>query len=619
MPSETSNPELISLAAAAERSAFAFALKPAAKAVERALGIRALNALYAEYRASAAADASDANAFERALRALGVRFAVASEAFDRIPRDGPAILVANHPFGGIDGVALGALLQAARPDGRLMGNYLLSRIEGIADSIIQVDPFERTDSWKANLRGARAALGWLKRSGCLAVFPAGEVSSLRSRAGAVVDRPWSPQIVHLALRAEAPIVPVYFAGRNSALFQLAGIIHPLLRTALLPREMLARRGAELHPRIGAPIPASRLRSFASAEAAADYLRLQTYLLKDSAPRPTRPNALRFPFPGSRRRRREEPVPDPVDPDAIETEIETLPPDRRLAEQGDWVVLEATAGRIPNAFAEIARLREITFRAVGEGTGRATDRDSYDAYYRHLFLWDRRERRIVGAYRLGPTDEIRAAFGASGLYTSTLFHFKSGFWERLGTALELGRSFIRPEYQRKHASLALLWRGIGAFVARNPRYRTLFGPVSFTDAYQPISKNLMVHFLRERNFDEELAPFVRARKSPESAKRVKGISVEKVGAALDSIDAVSAVVSGFEQDRKGIPILLRHYLKLNGALLSFNVDPAFSNVIDGLIVVDLARADERLVRHYMGRDGCDAFKSFHAASPKKGAQ
>ncbi|NBB77976.1 MAG: GNAT family N-acetyltransferase, partial [Verrucomicrobia bacterium] len=284
---------------------------------------------------------------------------------------------------------------------------------------------------------------------------------------------------------------------------------------------------------------------------------------------------------------------------------------QLVEHGDFEVYCAPADSIPTVLKEIGRLREETFRAVQEGTGQATDLDEFDRYYLHLFMWNRAESEIVGAYRIGLADQIVEQYGKQGLYTSTLFRFRSQFLKRLGPAIELGRSFISIKYQKKHASLALIWRGIGEYIARNPRYRTLFGPVSITDAYNHISKDLMVHFFREHNFDEELARQVKPRKSPKSFRMLKGVSLKHIGESVRSVDCISAIVSGFEDDKKGVPILLRHYLKLNGVLLSFNVDPAFSDVIDGLILVDLCKTDPKVLQRYMGKVGHADFAAFHA--------
>ncbi|MGC6455765.1 MAG: GNAT family N-acetyltransferase [Coraliomargaritaceae bacterium] len=299
-------------------------------------------------------------------------------------------------------------------------------------------------------------------------------------------------------------------------------------------------------------------------------------------------------------------------DCLRKEIDRLPKSSCLVTHNEFQVYCAHASKIPFCLKEIGRLREETFRSVGEGTGETDDLDSFDSYYQHLFVWDHRLENIVGAYRLGRVDKIVKERGKNGLYTATLFKFRREFLDQIGPALELRRSFISLNYQKKYSSLALLWRGIGEFVVRNPRYKTLFGPVSITNAYNRLSKDLMVHYLREHNFDEELSYLVQARTPPKAKNIVRGISIKNIGQSLDSLGAVSAIISGIEADKKGIPVLLRHYLKLNGSLLSFNVDRAFGNVIDGLILVDLLKSDPKILERYMGKAGYHTFLQYSSS-------
>ncbi|TVP79217.1 MAG: lysophospholipid acyltransferase family protein [Puniceicoccaceae bacterium] len=587
-------------------------LRPGLPLLERLMGIRGVNQIYAAVHAQLEDTEDDPAFFMKTLRVMGVHFELDNADFERIPKTGPLIVVANHPFGGVDGVVLGALLKGLRTDAKLMGNYLLANMEGIRGGIVEVNPFGNEDAARANLNGMRQAIRLLREGGCLGAFPAGEVSSLHLRSRAVVDPPWTTHMVNLAIKTEAQVLPVYFQGRNSAFFQLAGLLHPRVRTALLGREFSRARGRAIKIKVGALIDPKRLAEFENKAAATEYLRLKTYALKDQRPKSQR-KRLRLPFRSASSAQTLQAL-APAQPAArLMREIEQLPAALRLVEHGDFEVYCAPASQIPSVLKEIGRLREETFRAVQEGTGQATDLDEFDAYYLHLFMWNRAESEIVGAYRIGLADEIVKAYGKQGLYTSTLFRYRSKFLEKLGPAIELGRSFISIKYQKKHASLALIWRGIGEYVARHPQYRTLFGPVSITDAYNNISKDLMVHFFREHNFDEEMARHVKPRKPPKSFKMLKGVSLKNIGEAIRSVDSVSAIVSGFEDDKKGVPILLRHYLKLNGVLLSFNVDPAFSDVIDGLILVDLCKTDPKILQRYLGKEGYADFMDYHAQS------
>jgi putative hemolysin len=294
------------------------------------------------------------------------------------------------------------------------------------------------------------------------------------------------------------------------------------------------------------------------------------------------------------------------------EIARLLPSQTLVESGDNIVIQAEAEQIPVILREIGRLREMTFRAAGEGTGKEIDLDRFDASYIHLFIWNRVKQEVVGAYRLGRTDELVKKQGPRGIYTSTLFHYKPGFLDHLGPALEMGRSFIRLEYQKSYAPLLLLWKGIGRFVFENPQYRTLFGPVSITDEYQAASKQLIIAFLKANRLRTDLAGFVRPRK-PLQRRTVKSVDIDRaIGIIQDDIDHVSELVSCIEKDRKGVPILLKQYLKLGGRIIGFNVDPAFGNVLDGLIMVDLSRTDPRILERYMGKEGTKHFLAYHEA-------
>lgn len=304
----------------------------------------------------------------------------------------------------------------------------------------------------------------------------------------------------------------------------------------------------------------------------------------------------------------QPVAAPADPAQVLAEIAQLGHRGAYASQGRLDVFLAAAWEIPAILHEIGRLREISFRAVGEGSGKALDLDVFDASYLHLFLWDREAGRVAGGYRLGCTDILLPAGGPDALYTSTLFRFEQDFLDFLRPGLELGRSFVAPEYQRSIHPLGLLWRGIGRFVAERPRYARLFGPVSISRDYSAVSQDLIVRFLRDRRQDPALAGWVHPRHPYGGLPDGAGISRH-----LQSIEEVSAAVADAEPDRKGVPVLLRQYLKLNATLLEFNVDPAFSDVLDALVMVDLRQAPAGVLARYMGEAGHRAFLAGAAAA------
>jgi putative hemolysin len=592
-----------------KRSLFAL-VKPS---IEALLSVNALNAVYNDIQDHPSED----NFFLRALRSLEVGYEVADEDLARIPKEGALLAVSNHPYGGLDGIVLGAVLCSVRPDVRLLANYLLGRMTEMRPWLLAVDPFGRADSARQNLRAMKETVKFLREGGCVGAFPSGTVSHIHLRQRQVTDPAWSPHVARLVRSAEATVLPVYFEGKNSAFFQVMGLMHPLMRTALLPRELIKKRFQSLRVRVGNPIPFRKLVDFPTDEALTEFLRLNTYLLKSrGGQEPRRRFPLPLPKPPAPGRKLA-PLAEPVATEELVREMTALPREQILTENGTLTVYQARAPQIPRVLEEIGRLREMTFREVNEGTGNERDLDEFDPHYNHLVMWDREMGAIVGAYRYAMTDEVLKTMGIEGLYTSTLFKYKPGFLELLGPAIELGRSFIVSAYQRKQASLVLLWRAIGQIVVRNPRHKTLFGPVSINPDYQTVSKDLMVQFLRHYRFDDELSSLVKAKRPPRRLK-LRGTELRSLLASVRDIDDVSALISEIETDKKGVPVLLRHYLKMNGRLISFNVDPAFGKCLDGLIVVDMTKADPKLLKAYLTAEGAESFLAYHRANAKKAA-
>lgn len=293
------------------------------------------------------------------------------------------------------------------------------------------------------------------------------------------------------------------------------------------------------------------------------------------------------------------IASPADPLQVRAEVQALRERGVLAVQGDFEVFISASEAIPQLLHEVCRLREICFRAVGEGSGKALDRDRFDDHYLHLVLWDRVQERVAGGYRLGCTDVILEKYGREGLYTSTLFEFEGPFLDRLTPGLELGRSFVAGAYQKSLSPLMALWKGLAAFVADQPRYARLFGPVSISGDYTSISKGLIVRFLRDKKWNAELGPLVK----PFNPFVGDGSDISP---RLESVEQVSARVADTEPDGKGIPVLLRQYLKLNATILEFNIDPDFANCLDALILVDLRDAPAAVLGRYMGKE---AYRKF----------
>lgn len=573
-----------------------------APVIDRLLALPALARLYRDLP-------QDGRPFwDRALEALDVRYEIEGSLAD-IPAAGPLIVVANHPFGGLDGLILGSLMCRVRADARLLVNRALGRIPEVGRASFLVDPFGHASAAPANAAALRAAMRWLGNGRALGTFPAGEVAHVRAPHGGTIDSPWSPMMARLAQRTSAAVVPVFFEGGNSRFFTAAGWLHPRLRTALLVRELLERRGATIAVRIGKPISPLRLRALESPAAATAFLRLRTEALAVEADSSSRPGVTR---------RAAAAIARPEPAAAIAGEIAALGPSSVLAASGALQVVDADAAAIPHALREVGRLREIAFRAAGEGSGLALDLDRFDVHYRHLIVWNAAAGDIVGAYRMGQTDRIVPRFGVAGLYTRSLFRFDERLLSELGPALELGRAFVRPEYQRDYGPLLLLWKAIGAFAVRQPRYRRLFGTVSISARYRSLSQQIMTSFLHATSFSGELARLVQPTNPPAFLRSGRGLPAA-LGPVVRTIADVGALLAEIEADGKGVPVLLRQYLKLNARLLGFNVDDTFGGVLDGLLTVDLMDLSPELRARYMGRDGSEAFAAYHARASRPAFQ
>ena len=575
--------------------------RPLARLLDRALGLNGLNAVY-----HAIPPHLDPHTFARCtLDGFGVEVRIDDGSLDNIPASGPCIVVANHPHGGLDGVAMVEVLMRKRPDLRVMANYFLQSFIELAPIFIAVDPFGGKPAARLNFGAVRQALSWLRGGGVLMMFPGGEVSSLNLRSRVVSDPPWDAGIGWLIEKSGAPVVPAFIDGRNSTLFQLGGLIHPRLRTLLLVREMLNHRGTVINVKCGRLIEGETLSLLQDREAIAPYLQTNTYLIKARAAYRKPLRLTRVPPTKVHR----EPLAEPIDPALLAQEISQLSDDQRLVSSANLQVWVARAEQIPWLLQEIGRLREVTFRQVGEGTGRSIDLDLFDSYYLHLFVWDPTACAVVGGYRLGQADRILSRYGAHGLYVRTLFRLERSLETELHCALEVGRSFVRLEHQRNYSSLMLLWKGIGAYVARHPHYRVLFGPVSISNDYHPLSQQLMVRFLQRNRMEPQRASLVKPRQPFPRNDRTTTL----VDLNVSDLRIIATLLNTVEEQRVGIPVLLRQYLKLNGRILGFNVDPEFNNAIDCLLWVDLSKTELPLLRKYMGVRGAERFLAYHGCA------
>lgn len=573
--------------------------------IDRALKLDTLSRDYDIVTQLARAGEQAVEAFDFSLATIehyGIRIEISEADLAKIPQTGPVLAVSNHPFGGIEGLILLNLLRQARPDVKLMANYLLGLIPEMRKHCVFVNPFGSSQAIRENLRGMKDALAHLKGGHLMGVFPAGEVAALRwGSRGKIQDPRWSAHVAALARKSGATAVPIHIRGSNSTLFQLAGLVHPLLRTMLLPREFLNKKQQTVRIHIGSPIAPTTLSKLNPDHRAIQHLRLRSdllpYRLRQTAQQ-RRQGML-----STRLRRGQSPnqlIVAPTPPQEIATELGTLPQERLLVSDKNFRVYTGKAQELPSTLREIGRLREITFRQVGEGSGKAIDLDRFDTEYHHLVLWDSEAQKIAGAYRIGRYQELLTNQSADGLYLQTLFKLDPKLLATHGQeTIEMGRSFVCPEYQRGYAPLLNLWKGICTF-AYQTGDRYLIGPVSISNDYAKLSKALMVRYLTRPEHRGAWSRFATPR-TGFAMRRYGRVGVTRLARQCASIQDLSQLITDLEPDGKGVPILIRQYLSWQAKFLAFNVDPEFNYCLDGLIVVDLPMAPDRMINRYMGKD------------------
>ncbi|MFM7067352.1 MAG: GNAT family N-acyltransferase, partial [Gammaproteobacteria bacterium] len=532
-----------------------------------------------------------------------------------MPRQGPVVVVANHPYGGLEGLVLLEWLLAQRLDVKVLANEWLAMLPGLRPCLVGVDVFAaegKLSGAQRNARAVREALRWLGSGGVLLVFPAGEVGHLRPRplpiGPVVADGPWRLGVSNLLLRSQATAIPVWVEGGNSALFQAAGLVHPTLRTVLLPRELLNKEGRTVVFHVGEPVPASRWSREADPQAITDLLRLRSALASQSGPlapsdalqesaAPTGA-CLAVAMPTL-------PVAPGVPAATLAAEWAAVPAADRLLEAGRFEICRIHPARSPALMHELGRLREMTFREVGEGTGRSLDLDAFDAHYTQLVLRDNLAGELAGAYRLTGVDDALAARGRDGLYTSTLFRFREPATLLLRNAVELGRSFVVPAYQRQHLPLMLLWRAVASHVMTATGRHLLFGPASLSARIRPEASALILEWLRLHRPHALLMPLVTGRRVTGLRTWPRRLRAELL--ACTDLDTLDRLVGDLDPESGGLPPLLRQYLRLGARFVAANRDAAFADAIDVLVTVDLRAVPDRVLVRLVGREMTESWR------------
>lgn len=557
-------------------------------------GLQPLIAIYDSWLGSARDDRlpQGEQLLEHALSALNASLVwQGGTSLQQISGKGPVIVVANHPLGGLEGMLLTREMLKFRSDTKVLTNEMLLRIPEFADLFIGLDVLSGNAS-RRNASGIRAACRHLNEAGALLIFPAGLVARIRPRKFCIEDHEWNSLVGWLARRYRAACLPVHIDARNSLGFYLAGLIHRRLRTFLLPRELANKRDCVVRASAGELLTARDIDQLGDAENITRYLRLCTDLLA-----PTRSIA-NIPAPV----RTVETIAADVEAKKLQQQLANLEP-YRLVDDDVFSVYCAPYHALGCFMHQIAVDREKTFRMVDEGTGQELDSDNFDSYYWHLWAWNKKKQEIVGAYRVGKIDEIIDEHGMDCLYSRTVYKFDHAFISRLGSAIEVGRSFVTLPYQRHPKALDLLWRGIGAFMVRNPKYHTLFGGVSISQQYSTLARAfladaMMTNFSVSQEWQQQVRP--------RAPLRVSGkLWTPDVLASLGNIAVINKLLGNLDHGKR-IPILLRHYLALNGRFASFAVNTTFNHSLDGLVIVDLREAPMKYLIRYLGKEGSESF-------------
>ena len=556
----------------------------------KVLKISTINKFYKKHKHLEGVDFLDS-----ILESFQIKFEIPEEDLKRLPKSGAYITVSNHPLGGIDGILLLKLMLEQHKDFKIIANFLLHRIAPLRPYIMPVNPFEDRKEIKSSITGFKNSILHLRAGYPLGIFPAGEVSTYRD-GKLMVDKPWEETAIKLIKKAEVPVVPIYFHAKNSNLFYKLSKISDTFRTAKLPSEVLTQKRRVIKVRIGKPISVKDQKEHTSIDTFSAFLRRKTYMLSNSYEHKSKildniSSTLKTP-------KAPKNIVTPVDHNLMIQEVEVLRENNsRLLQSKNYEVFLGNAKKMPNILREIGRLREITFREVGEGTNEAIDLDAFDNYYHHMFLWDNSKSILAGAYRMGLGSKIFERFGINGFYLQDLFRFEPELHKMMSQSIEMGRAFIIKEYQQKPMPLFLLWKGIVHTTLRFPEHKYLIGGVSISNQFSNFSKSLMVEFMKSHYYDPYIAQYVHPKK--EFKVKLKDADKDFVfDEAEADLNKFDKFIDEIEPGALRLPVLLKKYIKQNARLVAFNVDPLFNNSVDGLMYIRIADLPESTVKPVM---------------------
>ena len=518
-----------------------------------------------------AADYQGREFADHLLENMGITIDVSPEQLESIPKEGGFVLVSNHPFGGIEGVMLLSAIAKVRPDFKVMANFILSHIPNLKECFFAVNPFEKNPEWKSSVGGIKGAIQHIAEGKGLGVFPAGEVSRYHGH-DYPEDLPWAISIARIIKNANVPVIPVFWEGYNSKLFYMVDKIHPMLGTARLTKELINKHDTCFNLQIGKPILPSEIKLYENPKDLAAYLRSRSYALEANIPSKVdeKPNV------------KQAEIDAPTDLSLMLTELEAIREKSFLYSASDYDCYLADYEDIPNLMHEIARLREETFRAIGEGTGKSLDQDEFDKHFKQMILWDKVKQKIAGCYRLGIGSEIIPRFGIKGFYVSTLVNIDESFSDKLCHTIELGRSFVSLEYQKEVLPLMLLLRGLSDVVVRYPEINHFIGPVSISAWYPKFYLSLIARFVSEKHAVEDELKGKVTPKTPFVPDFLKVDADVLLQNNMNGVDKFDKFLFRLSNGLYRLPTLFKKYLKLNAKFLCFNVDPDFNDTLDALL-------------------------------------
>ena len=553
----------------------------------KALQISTLNKIYDRNK-----HLSELEFLNAILDEFQIKFEIPEEDLKRLPKDGAYITVSNHPLGGIDGILLLKMMLEREPNFRIIANFLLHRIEPMKPYIMPVNPFEDHKDAKSSVIGIKETLRHLRDGKPLGMFPAGEVSTYKD-GKIMVDKPWEEGAIKVIRKAQVPVVPIYFHAKNSRFFYFLSKISDTLRTAKLPSELLTQKDRVIKVRIGKPISVAEQNEHETIETYSEFLRKKTYMLANAFEKESK----LLTVPSLKLPKNPKEIVTGANLEKMIVEIDTLrEKGDRLLESKNYEVFFAQANDIPNVLHEIGRLREITFREVGEGTNESIDIDKFDKHYHHLFLWDSEAKVIAGAYRMGLGSEIFAKYGIDGFYLQDLFRFEPELYDMMSKSIEMGRAFIIKEYQQKPMPLFLLWKGIVHTTLRHPEHTFLIGGVSISNQFSDFSKSLMIEFMKSNYYDPYVAQYIH----PKKEYKVKLKDADKdfiFNEAEADLVKFDKILDELEPGSLRLPVLIKKYIKQNAKVVAFNV-PLFNNAVDGLMYIRIADIPESTMKPVM---------------------